>query len=114
MAINHLRAAQTFLPRAIPLMTEMPGMKPSALLTPEQQERIQIAHADLYYHKYGNKAGKLFSRMCKGPHKPTYITSLKEWEGHVVTSHSEINTILQNFYTTLYTADIIDTVQAKH
>lgn len=41
------------------------------------------------------------------------MTALKNQQGHTTTSPSEINKILQTFYTTFYAADTLDTVQAQ-
>lgn len=80
----------------------------------EQQECIKSVHADLEFHKHGNKAGKLLSRLCKGQFKAPHITTLKDRQGHATSSPLDINKVLESFYTSLYVADTIDTSQAKH
>lgn len=74
----------------------------------DHQERIKGASFDLKLHKFGNKAGKLLARLTKGPHKQTYITTLKNDKDQLTTSPPEIAEILENFYKTLYSEDALN------
>lgn len=67
---------------------------------------------DATLHKFGNKASKLLSRLCKGPNRPTYITSLRDTSGNIKTTQKGINKAMLQYYSSLYMADPIDTPTA--
>lgn len=51
---------------------------------------------------FGNKPGKMISRLAKGKRESTFITALQTPLGEVTSNSKQINLILRNFYETLY------------
>lgn len=76
-------------------------------------EHTKQAHLEASLHKFGNKAGKLLSRLCKGPFRPTHITSLRDSTGTLQSTPQAINKVMQQFYSTLYATDPIDAQKAR-
>lgn len=67
-------------------------------------ELSKTNYLSLKYHGFGNKAGKLLSHLIKGAHKPTFIFSLLDAQGSLVTSNEQINEVFRPFYAKLYVA----------
>lgn len=63
----------------------------------EAQGRMHQSFLDLRYHMFGNKPGKLLARLCKGPHTPSHITTLKDNSGNLTSSPKNVNLILEKF-----------------
>lgn len=74
----------------------------------EAQKSILKTHSELQYHKFGNKSGKLLARLCKGAHVHIHITSLKDTQGILCSSPTDISSILEQYYNTLYSPDPSD------
>lgn len=71
----------------------------------DAQVCLYKSYSDLQYQKFGNKSRKLLAKLCKGAHVPTHITSLKDAQGNTYSSPSDICSILEQFYTNLYSLD---------
>lgn len=71
-------------------------------------EWIKSAHMDATLHKFGNKAGKLLARLCKGPFWPTHITSLRDTSGTIRSTPQDINKVMLQYYSSLYAPDPTD------
>lgn len=77
-------------------------------------ELTKHAHVDAHLYKFGNKSGNLLARLCKGPYKPTHITSLQDSPGNIKKTPQEVNKIMESFYSSLYAPDPIDTSIANN
>lgn len=69
-----------------------------AHLWEDKMELTRQAYTDSTLHKFGNKLGKLLIRLCKGPHHPTFITSLCDTEALVQSLPQEVNKVVLKFY----------------
>lgn len=65
------------------------------------------------FHRYGNRSGRLLSRLLKGQHPTTIIKQLRNANGSTTNKGKEISFILHSFYTTLYASNPAN-VQAKN
>lgn len=68
---------------------------------------------DAILHKFGNKAGKLLARLCKGPYRPMHITSLQDTAGNIKSSQQDINKAMLQYYSSLYANDPKDIIAIK-
>lgn len=60
------------------------------------------------FHKFGNKSGKLLAKLCKGPHRPTFIPSPSDPTGNIKSLPQEVSRIMPQFYSTLYAHNPIE------
>lgn len=79
----------------------------------EQQDSAKTSYSTLYFHRFGNKAGKLLAKLCAGPRRPTYISALKNTTGSHFTSPAEISKVLADYYSSFYSEDPIDQTAAE-
>lgn len=63
--------------------------------------------------RQGNKPGKMLANLAKGRRGISHITALNDKTGITRTDPTHINSILQDFYQTLYTAHTGPTVLDK-
>lgn len=71
-------------------------------------ELTKKAHLAASLHKFGNKAGKLLARLCKGSFCPTHITSLRDTNGTLHSMPQANNKTMLQFYSALYAPDPLD------
>lgn len=71
-------------------------------------ELTKWALADAKLYNVSNKSSKLLARLCKGPYKPTHITTLRDPSGTIKKTPQEVSSIIQSFYSSLYATDPID------
>lgn len=67
-----------------------------------QMEAKHTFSARSTFHRFGNRSGKLLSRLLKGQHPPTIIKCLRNAGGAPTTKGTEMSAILQAFYEKLY------------
>lgn len=68
---------------------------------------------DATLHKFGNKAGKLLARLCRGPFRPTHITSLRDTSGTIHSTPQDIKKAILQYYSSLYATEPIDKKAAQ-
>lgn len=71
-----------------------------ALLT--QMEAKYTFLARYRFHRFGNRSGKLLSRLLKGQRPPTIIKGLRDADGVLTTDGKGMSDILHKFYDKLY------------
>lgn len=74
----------------------------------ENVELAKMSSAQLQYHKFENKAGKLLANLTKGHYHPTHIMTLHNSDGSLSSTPKDISKTLKNFFTKLYAQEPID------